>query len=299
MTGRGGDEPNTLASVQLDDLLLDAVAAGDLPDDSDPALGLLAALRRDVLADPLAPVPGYLDAAVHARPPVPSRRRWPRPRLTQGAVAAGTVAVFVSLGGVAAASVQAMPNSVLYPVRVLLVGPVVPGPLDVVHQLLASAASDLRAGNVAGARSRLAAAQHSLAALTRQSGDTQRALSQLQAAVDAAGPSGPAGSTTASPVAAAAPTGGPSPAASASSPTVIQPGPQVAGQASSQPSPPPPSPSASATASPSASASPTASPTDSATPSPTASAAPAPQPSGQQPHDASPSPSPSPSASPS
>lgn len=293
------DEPASVAAIALDDLLVDALASGDLADDSDPALTLLAALRADVATGPGSDATADAGLTV-----VPLRGPWGHRarRFSRGAVAASAAVMTVlSAGGVAAASVGATPGSVLYPVRKVLMGPV-ESPLDSVYRLLNGARDALDDGNPAAARSKVAAARDQLQSIGADAAKARADLSQLETAVAAAQPAAPPASTAGGPTALAAappaavgPDDGAAPAASPSTapttPTTADQGPQVDNQAA-------PVPSASPGADPSASptASPSAAPSPSASTSPTA--APSPAPSGQQQPRSQTSPSPSPAETP-
>ena len=186
----------SLSAIALDDMVVDALAAGDLADDTDPALLLLAALRDDVEPD-----------SAHVVPLRGGRPRWHdrATRWSRRAVAASAAAVTVlSAGGVAAASVGAGPDSVLYPVRKVLVGPEI-SPLGSVQILLASAQQALSKGDVNRARQQVTAARKKLASLDEDTGKARQSLSALEGAVAAAdtatasptsGSSAGAGSTT-------------------------------------------------------------------------------------------------------
>jgi hypothetical protein len=292
------DETVSVAAIALDDLMVEALVAGDLADDGDPALSLLAALRADV-----ATGPGSDTAADAGLTVVPLRGPWRHRarRFSRGAVAASAAVMTVlSAGGVAAASVGATPGSVLYPVRKVLMGPV-ESPLDSVYRLLNGARDALDDGNPVAAQSKVTAARDQLQSIGVDAAQARADLSQLETAVAAAQPApstaAPAAGSAALPAAPPADAGtgdgaaGPATAPAPTTATTVDQGTQVDSQAS-------PVPSATTGTDPSASPS----PSPSATPSPSASASPtgspSPAPTGQQQPRTVTSPSPGPAETP-
>lgn len=289
---RDWDDTASLAAVALDDMLVDALVAGDVADETDPAFMLLAALRADVEA-------GSGDGLTVTPLRAPWRKR--ARRLSRGAVAASAAVVTVlSAGGVAAASVGAGPDSVLYPVRKVLVGPV-DSPIDSVYRLLNGARESLDQGDTDDARAKVAAARDKLQSIGDDTDKARSDLTRLENAVaeaqapepaaepttDQALQDAAAGDTTDSTDAGPATESGDTDTA-----TTVDRGSQVDSDVTPATSPEPssePSPSTSPTASPSPSPSPSSSPTD---PSPSPSSSPT---GPQQPRATS---SPSPSAQP-
>ncbi|MHB8340292.1 MAG: hypothetical protein ACYDB7_03860 [Mycobacteriales bacterium] len=147
--------PADPAAVEADASLLDALAAGGLPEGAEPVAGLLAALRAEMEQRPReAPV-------VHSSTRFEQRRRAnPRWRARTVLLAAGAASA-VAVGGIAAAAVVSPPGSLLYPLHEFLTG--TPNPSDAqavtIRALLSAATTALRQGRLSAAATDLARAR--------------------------------------------------------------------------------------------------------------------------------------------
>ena len=145
-----------MSDVARDDLALDALAAGHLPDSDDEVFGLLGALRADL--EPPAPVI-HAEATRVVPPVVVPLRRKRRPfALVALSAAAGLV-----LGGLATGAVVTsdQPGEVFYAARKAVLGD--PEQAERVTKLLDDAAEALAEGDRREARKRLEQARERLA----------------------------------------------------------------------------------------------------------------------------------------
>lgn len=220
-------DPLQLAVVKQDDELLDRLGQGlSAHEHDDDTARLLLDWRADIFGQ--LPVVDRLEtAAPPALPLLRRRMRLPRPSLRLAGAAAGLVGVLSSLGVGAAAS-KASPDSVLFPLTKVVASQHAESvqARDDVWAALQLAERQAAAGDTAGARLTLAAAQRRVADVRPEDGrDALRA--QVRAAQS---------KLRTPPAPAASPTGGP---AAGLSPTVAPGPPSPAAQSSPEPGPNP------------------------------------------------------------
>ena len=271
----------TTPEVRRDAALLDAIATGAVASTQDPAVGLLQALRAAVdgvtvpaAAPPADPAPARLPAPAGV-PLAAGGRASRRRRVLRTGAAAGSVALALSMSGVAAAAYGSHPGGALYGLRTQTFGrtdddPVAAEQVLAALQRQAAVAVSAPGNRVVAAKARadltrvwhLVSAEHDPAAqksIAASASKVETALAVLPAPVATPGRSPhPVGSAVAGPIDGAT--------ARSASPQALAGGGAAAGATAV----PVPSAPASGTAEPDASPGPDATPPPTSTPSPSA-----------------------------